>query len=383
MGNTPCCIRLEGNYYTEEEVKEAFRKVLAAHPALRSVISSAEEGTVLSRFEARPALEMETVDLPDGVSEEILQNCIRPFALFNHPLVHAKLFRTKDSLVLFFDVHHIVFDHHSMRIFVRDLFAAMRKEALHKDVYPEYLLGMKKRTERGEIAALKKELTAKYEGYVRHPQFDGSAFAWHTEMIERHVLLKPECMKLCSDGRRAGIQAGLIAACLLAVHKDTGKEKVLSGWLYSGRDSAEKMNMTGLMITSLLASADFSKIKTAEQLLDAVQLNMRESLRSAELSPGSLLQGLAEEDLITVNYTAYTKEEPPVHARRINLMNRNTANTCVFYVILNEKEDGSGDLLFKYNDSVYSKVHIEQFITHFFEAVQELSDQESWMEEIQ
>jgi hypothetical protein len=357
--------------------------VLAAHPALRTVISSSQDGTILSRAEADPGIGIETADLPDGVSEEILQNCIKPFALFNHPLVHARLFRTKDSLVLFFDVHHIVFDHYSMRIFVRDLFAAMRKETLKEDAYPEYLLGMKKRTERGEIAVLKKELTAKYEGYVRHPQFDGSAFAWQTEMIERHVLLRPEYMKLCSDGQRAGIQAGLIAACLLAVHKDTGKEKVLSGWLYSGRDSAEKMNMTGLMITSLLAAADFSKIKTAGQLLDAVRLDMRESLRTAELSPGSLLQGYAEEDLITVNYTAYTKEEPPVHARRISLMNRNTANTCVFYVILNEKEDGFGDLLFKYNDSVYSKVHIEQFIMHFFEAVQELSDQESWMEEIQ
>ena len=383
MGNSPFALRLCRKTYDASFIKEAALKAVLAHPALRSVFEKGTDGRIHSRFDPESLIRIEIEEVKESELEETLQACLKPFALLNSPLVRIRLFQTDEVLVLFLDVHHIIFDHQSLRVLIRDLFAAYRGESLKADRYPDYLLHMRNRLKRGEADRLQKELRKKYrKDYARHPAFDRQGFSYHTEMITRRIRLKAENMKSLRDGRKPGIQAGLIAAALLAMHQDTGKDKAVCGWLYNGRDSARKMNMAGLLISSLISDADFASIHSSEELLERVQTGMRRSLPMAELSPGSLLGGPGEEDLITVNYTAYAKEEAIPHAQKISLINTNTANTCVFYIILNEKEDGSADLLFKYNDTVYSPEHIERFIGCFFAAVKALSEDGMWMEEL-
>ena len=106
---------------------------------------------------------------------------------------------------------------------------------------------------------------------------------------------------------------------------------------------------------------------------------IQKSLPTAEYSPGSLIGGPFEEDLLTVNYTLFKSGESLPEAEHISLINQNSANTCIFYLILNDFGNRQGELLFKYNDTVYSKDHIKRFIRLFFEAVAYTSKGEPWL----
>ena len=124
---------------------------------------------------------------------------------------------------------------------------------------------------------------------------------------------------------------------------------------------------------------DFSTIHSAEELLGSVRTGIRESLPKAEYSPGFLIGGPFEEHLLTVNYTLFKSGEPVPEAEHISLINQNSANTSIFYIILNDFGNRQGELLFKYNDTVYSNEHIKRFISLFFEAVAYTSKGEPWL----
>ena len=380
IGNNPFCIRLSRERISARSLQEALLEVLQAHPSFATKLIHKEDGSVLQTFDENsfPLPQIRSVNEEDIPA--ILEECLKPIDLSGFPLVHTVILETETNLYLFLDVHHIIFDHDSFHIVLRDLAERLNGNHLKQDYYRNYLFRMNQRQEQAH--ALQKELLEKYPEteYIRHPAFDQLDFSYHTETIRTETTIHPDMIRSLSSGKKASVQNALIACALYALHKDTGNDQVLAGWIYNGRDSSRKMNMTGLLISSLLSGADFRAIHTPEDLLDHVQAQTRDSLIQSELSPGSLAGGVFEKDILTVNYHGAIDDSVFPEAETISLVNRNSANTCIFYIILRETEPHQGELLFKYNDTVYSREHIERFAAHFLEAVRYVSDPDPWLQ---
>ncbi len=379
MGSSPFALRLTRKDTDAVSLQRAVQNVLSLHPVFHTRLAKQADGTVIQSFsqDDLPSPEIRRVD--EEQADAVLTECLVPISLWEYPLYRSVILETEVNLYLFLDIHHIITDYYSQQILLRDIVAELHDGTKKEDHYPDYLSRMNEKAERGEIADLKEKLLKKYDPYTRHLSFDASQFSYRTRMIRYKVTLKPEEIRSIRNGSRPGVQTALTACTLYAMHQDTNKDRILAGWLYSGRDSAEKMNMAGLMISSLLSAVDFNTVHSPEELLEAVQSGMNESLAEAECSPGSLIGGPFERDLITVNYSYMGREESLPGVEKVSLINRTSANTCIFYIILNEGIDHTGELLFKYNDSVYTNEHIERFISYFQSAVKWLSETKPWL----
>ena len=380
IGNSPYCIRLSKGNITAHALQKALMEVFHAHPSFATKLIQKEDGSTVQTFSNDPFPQPEIRSVAEESVQTILDEYLKPINLSGFPLFHTIILETETNLYLFLDVHHIIFDHDSFQIVLRDLAERIHGNRLKQDYYRNYLFRMNQRA--AQMRLLQKELSEKFpeSEYIRHPAFDQSDFSYHTETICLNTVIRPEMIRRLNSGKRASVQNALIACALYALHKDTGSNHVLAGWIYKGRDSSRKLNMTGLLISSLLSSADFSKIQTPEALLELIQAETRDSLPLAELSPGSLAGGISEKDIMTVNYHGSTDDSAFSGAETISLVNQNRANTCIFYIILRETERNLGELLFKYNDTVYSREHIEQFAAYFLEAVRYVSDKDPWLQ---
>lgn len=113
------------NDLSAERLKSALNQILKVHPALKMRFRLNEEG------EIRQYVGSEEVDIPVfSISEDEIEkkklDFIRPFHLFDEFPVRFQIVETEKNLRLFMDVHHIVFDGASNKIFIEDLGSALK-----------------------------------------------------------------------------------------------------------------------------------------------------------------------------------------------------------------------------------------------------------------
>ncbi len=380
MGNSPVLWEFDLSFCTPLQLKEAVAEVMNAHPSFRTILHRNKDGKVIQTFDGS-ILPPEITSVPREQIEELTDSLHKPFTLFESPLYRTQIIDTGHKLFLYLDIHHIITDAVSQQNILRDILSALQGKPLPADPYRNWLSRIDERDHNGEITALEKQLTDSFGNgkYTVRPEFDHTDPSFHTSTLRYTAVIDPQYLKKRSDGHSAGIQTALISCALKALHKDTGRDRVMVNWLYSGRDTSAKQNMTGLLISAMPAAADFSLVSNVPELFTAVDTFNEQYLIEAELSPGTLLSGPFEKDIMTVNYTMFTSDKDDAHVRRHNLINRNTANTNIFYIIVNEHEDHSAEILFKYNDTLYSESHIREFARFFFEAAAECAEKESWL----
>jgi len=123
MHNLPAAIRLSGDL-DAKLLEKTFALLIERHPALRTKISSGMPPEQIVRpveTVATPALTPEVIH-EDALSERLHQEALFVFDKGSAPLFRVKLFRlTPDQHVLFFMVHHIVWDGWSFDIFFEEL----------------------------------------------------------------------------------------------------------------------------------------------------------------------------------------------------------------------------------------------------------------------
>ena len=384
MGNSPTCFEADPSHISPEQLQKAVTAALRLHPSYRTKLTKESDGTVSQSFCTEFISVPEIISLQESELDDAMDQFLQPFELFDAPLLRSKIILTPSRLLLLFDVHHIISDAISMQNLVRDIDLLLYQKTPTSDAYLDYLARMDAKTANGEIVALQETLVDRFlhQDYVFHPAPDLSNPSFHTSMVKYAVRLLPERLRLRADGTTVRIQTAIIAAALLAMRRDTGSDKVLVNWLYHGRDTFSKQNMTGLLITSMPVAVDFSKLQSAEALFSAIDEMNTEMLGQAECSPGTLLSGPLSEDILTVNYDMHTSTPLQSFTGTKSLINRNTANTNIFYLIVNEYRDHNAEILFKYNDTLYSEEHIRRFAESFFEAVRECSAQDSWIEQL-
>ncbi len=133
--NIPFVYAFEGT--DANRMVNALKKVVNAHPYLKSKLIEVDGKVVLQRNDEDP-VEVIVSELCEEPENAFFQKRVLPFHLLDNQLYRLEVLKTPYKTYLFFDVHHIIFDGLSGKVFLNDLKRAYEGDILKQESYQAY-----------------------------------------------------------------------------------------------------------------------------------------------------------------------------------------------------------------------------------------------------
>ena len=115
----------------------ALKQVVNAHPYLKTKLIEVNGDVFLQRND-EDKVEIKVSELSEEPDVTYFQKRVLPFHLLGDQLYRFEVLKTPYKTYLFFDVHHIIFDGLSGKVFMNDLKRAYEGEVLEKESYQAY-----------------------------------------------------------------------------------------------------------------------------------------------------------------------------------------------------------------------------------------------------
>ena len=133
--NIPFVYSLEG--IDADRLVNALKQVVNAHPYLKSKLMEVDGEVVLQRNDQAP-VEVTVCEISEEPENTYFQKRVLPFHLLGDQLYRLEVQKTPHRTYLFFDVHHIIFDGLSRKVFVKDLIQAYKGRTLKNERYQAF-----------------------------------------------------------------------------------------------------------------------------------------------------------------------------------------------------------------------------------------------------
>ncbi|MEO7676802.1 MAG: condensation domain-containing protein, partial [Verrucomicrobiota bacterium] len=290
--NIPAALRLTGTL-NPDALRQSLVSILERHEALRTNFVS-NSGMPVQVIRSEINLDLPVIDLSASAVETraaeiestLLRESQKPFDLAHELLFRAKLFRVSaQEHILFLNIHHIVSDEWSMRIFFRELadfysnfsggktsepaelpiqyadFAIWQREFLSGDVLEK------------EIAYWKNQLgenLAPAEIPPDHPRPPVPSYPGDSKVLDLPIALATALREL-SRREGATLFMTLTAAFKTLLFRYTGEEQVTIGSPISGRNKVETENLIGFFVNTIVLRTAVSGEISFRELLGRVR----------------------------------------------------------------------------------------------------------------
>ena len=133
--NIPFVYSFEG--IDTDRMVNALRQVVNVHPYLKSKLIE-ENGEVALQRNDKDPVEVIVSELTEEPDDAFFQNKVLPFHLLGDQLYRLEVLKAPNKTYLFFDVHHIIFDGLSGKVFMNDLIRAYEGEILKQESYQAF-----------------------------------------------------------------------------------------------------------------------------------------------------------------------------------------------------------------------------------------------------
>ena len=301
MWNLPFLQRYEKTV-DANQLKKAIEQVVEAHPALSCIVIFNKNNEIIFEYSPEMNPEIEINYSTEEQMREIEKDLIKPFKIIKSPLFRSFIFETEKYVYLFFDMHHIISDGTTISIILRDLEKAYFNEELDKDYYFLELARIEKNSDK--LQTNKDYFEKHYSGIdwytIPEPDFksrETSEKIWNGELsISEKDLEKAENKYNITRNAMA------IAAGLIALSKYSGRNDVLTNWIYSNRTTKQSANYVGLMIKTLPVGIHFDKIENKIQLLNEVKNKINDGIQNCDFDYFTEYEHVFSSDCMEVNY---------------------------------------------------------------------------------
>ena len=270
--NNPVLLRLSREI-DAVRFAEAVKAALAAHPFVNAHIDESEDGPVLVAGDIDFDLAVENVS--EDEMQVIEEGLIAPFDLNKGPLYRMRLLLTQDHLYFFFDFHHIIYDGTSMRIFMADVEAAYRGEAVVAETFTGFDVAAREAQMRGTSAY--DDARAWYESAFAglevdskpKPDMNGDAPAFATY----EKTLGIDACALSRFCHRLGITENTfsIAAFGTLLGAYSNSREALFATIYNGRDDITVARTIDMMVKTLPVHCQWEAQTTVSEYLASVK----------------------------------------------------------------------------------------------------------------
>lgn len=246
-------LRIEKEGIELDRMAKAIEMAIKNHPAFSTIIQFNEDGDLIQRYDSK----MQITITPENIStikfEKIKDTLVQPFKVVNSPLFRCRLFETEDAAYLFFDVHHIIFDGTSFKVFINSVINAYMGAPLEKDYY--YLVLQKR--EQVQLTDFYNESCRYFEekyGSVEWtvcPKIDAVTRENKLGELSCEAEVLPAQLSLFEKKYMVTRNEFYVAVTLLAIAISTNTNDVQVSWIYNGRDDLVASSSVGLFYRDL------------------------------------------------------------------------------------------------------------------------------------
>ncbi len=285
--NVPGVVRIRSELDVAA-LRQALQKLVARYPSLRTTftVSPTSEGPVQCIHEQMD-LDFEIIDTLDwseeSLDQRLAEDAHRPFDLEQGPLLRVRVFKRSDQeYVLLVMMHHIITDFWSLAVLVEQLSVLYPAECAGEQValsptHVQYTDYARWQTEmlagpRGErLRAYWREQLSGELPVLDLPTdhtrplvqtYNGSV---HTVRLSAEITNQ---LKALSQARGVTLNATLLAAFQVLLHRYTGQQDFLVGSLAAGRTRAELAEIVGYFVNPIVLRAKPSPTQTFAAFLD-------------------------------------------------------------------------------------------------------------------
>ena len=253
MYNLFTMLRIEKEGIDLNRMARSIEVALQNHPALRTVLQFNEDGEIVQQYNPQIPITVALEKISNCEFEKLKDTLVYPFKIVNSPLFRCRLFETEDAAYLFFDVHHIIFDGTSFKVFMNSMINAYMGAPLEKDYY--YLVLQKR--EQVQLTDFYNEscryFEEKYENvkWTVCPKIDKVTRENTLGGLSCEAEVLPAKLSLIEKKYKLTRNEFYIAATLLSIAISTNANDVQISWIYNGRDDLTTSSSVGLFFRDL------------------------------------------------------------------------------------------------------------------------------------
>ena len=258
-GNTAYNVLLKialGSNVDLERLSEAIRTVVGAHPNMKAAFALDENGEVYKYIRD---CQVEVKVIEGDIDPYTL---VRPFDLYEDVLFRFYILKSAEGNALFMDIHHIVFDGTSVRLFVDQVSRAYAGEAVGAETFSacDYA-----REEAARLGTKEyEEAKAYYQQTFEGLDADSSFFPDRNDREPRakevaYPLAYVDYDQLRELATRCGVKLSTVmnGAFAYVLSRYAGNEQVLFSTIYHGRDERTE-DAIGMFVKTYPVFADLS-----------------------------------------------------------------------------------------------------------------------------
>lgn len=258
--------------------QDCFNKLINRHQALRTYFAI-ENGEVVQKIVDHVDFKLETSVYKNQKLQDIFNEFIKPFDLSVAPLFRAKFVKVFNKYMLLIDMHHIICDGHSSKIFADELCKLYNNEAIDPvDIdYIDYTNWENQYSKTPEFENLKEFWMNSFKDGIpvlnmpiQKPRPNTQSFNGQKVFarIENTDKLSDLCKRLNTTPYMF-----LLSIYYVLLYKYTNQEDFVVGSPIVGRDNSQTANIIGMFVNTLPLRAKISSDMKFEDFFKQVMNN--------------------------------------------------------------------------------------------------------------
>ena len=364
--NLPSIVRFDKSI-DALKLKQAIVKAIDAHPYLKTRIVSHEGQLMHKRDDSIPVDEIPIIEIDEISNEEIEKENVKRFELLYNQLFRAKIYKTDDETILFFDMHHIITDGESLGMLFKDFAKAYDGEEIEKEVIDGYICSL---IEESEKNSEKYGESRKYFHNILKEDVDSTVLTPDLnnddesgELKSLSIDIDSQAIKeFCAD-KRISPNILFMAGTILTLNKYTFTDKTLLTTIFNGRLNSNYYNTQSFLVKTLpIVSINEDRNISIREFFKQIDEIWKNGMKHC-IYPYIKISdefNLKPEFLYTYNDLENEKIELNNNVYKINTLNSLETDYKITFNVY-ENENGM-ELNVLYNDGLYSEKYIETFL---------------------
>lgn len=326
---------------------QAVNAAISNHPALSMRITFDHDGHLVQTFNPENIPEVAVEPMTDMEVIHLADSLVEPFNIIDSPLLRVRMFQSSRYAYLFFDVHHLLMDGSSLSIVLADIVRAYKRKPLPKDYYCTYLAQEDRLRKSAQHKDDKAYFMSQYGGYdwcmAPEADIDGG---YKLDAEGRVVRLPFDAEDLEAAEARLNTSRSVIAitAGLLALHEQTGRNDVMTNWIFNNRLGSFAADSVGMLIKNLPVGLHMDQIHSVEEALAEVKKQVTEGITHCSYDYFADSDSPFVNDPMEVNYqlNINADELTELYPFRLELSNPHQAPGARLELEFLENDDNSG-----------------------------------------
>ncbi|MDR3291144.1 MAG: AMP-binding protein [Methanobrevibacter sp.] len=297
--NMPFCISFKPDYFDIYKIKDALTKTIEVNPYIKTYFIKREDRIYQKRND-NCIIDISIYN--EELSENIKNNFVKPFDLFEKPLFHFELYYYFNEIFLLMDVHHILGDDFSMKIFFKDFNKIYNgKNVNNKNFdYFDYVL-----ESFNNNSKLIEDINHPkfYKNYLKNFEQDYESSNFNESIKFKEIYLNTEDIEKFLENNEILLSNFFLSALILTISDFLKTENVFINNYFNGRNEIKYSNVFGFFATFLPLRFKINKEMLIKDFLDYVKNTFLEFIENPLNSQAYMINKYEKRNInITYNF---------------------------------------------------------------------------------